>query len=116
MPRLKKPLGIYKPTANHYIRGRIRQIFLTSRERAYAMKRDDYTCQKCFKRMSKKKGHEVYMDVHHLDEIGKAWEEIFEIMKSKILCHPDKLQCLCRECHKGETNKIKIEGSDSNSF
>jgi len=116
MGRVKKPLGEFRKTSNSYIMGRIRQIFLTSRERAYATKRDDYTCQKCFKRMSKRKGHEVYLDVHHVEPIGDAWKEIFKIMREKILVHPDKLQCLCRECHKNETNKIEISGSDSKTF
>jgi predicted HNH restriction endonuclease len=113
MSRQIKPLGVFKPTPRFLVYGRLRQIFLRSNERAYAIKRDSYTCQTCGKKQSKAKGREVKIHVHHIKEINDAWKEIEKIIYDKILVHPDGLKALCSDCHKGIK---KIKSDNENSF
>ena len=79
----------------------LRQIFLRSRERATAISRDKYTCQKCFRKQSKKKGQEFKVQVHHKKGID-VWSEIMELIYKSLLCDPEELETLCKECHDGE--------------
>lgn len=76
----------------------LRQIFLRSAERAEALKRDKYTCCDCGIKASKKKGHEVKVQVHHKEGID-VWDEIIELIYEQLLCDPDKLETLCVDCH-----------------
>ena len=80
----------------------LRQMFLRSKERNSAMKRDEYSCQKCKKKQSKKQGHEVRVIVHHLKGIG-IWDELIDLIYEHLLCDPDELQTLCEDCHDDET-------------
>ncbi len=75
----------------------LRRLWLRSRERAYAIKRDNYTCQKCGRKQSRAKGREVYVEVHHLD--GVQWEELIQLVRDRLLVSPDRLQTLCSDCH-----------------
>ena len=100
---------------NSYIttRGKIvsalRSLWLRSRERSAALKRDKYTCQICGKKQSRKKGHECSVVVHHCaQEID--WEPIIEAVRAQLLINPDGLQTLCKECHGGCHGK-KVSGS-----
>ena len=52
-------------TPNSKIKASLRQLFLRSRERAAAIKRDGYTCQVCGAKQSRAQGREVYVEVHH---------------------------------------------------
>jgi hypothetical protein len=88
-------------TPRSKVRSAIRQLFLRSRERAAAMKREKYTCEKCGVKQSKAKGKEVAVECHHLQGIGN-WEKVIDLVFEEILCHPDKLQILCKACHKEE--------------
>jgi hypothetical protein len=90
---IKKP---YTPRSR--IVQAIRQLWLRSRERAKALKEQNYTCQKCFKKQSKKKGFEQKVEVHHKEGIGN-WDKVIEIIRQEILCSSDKLEVLCPECH-----------------
>ena len=85
-------------TTRATIKGRLRQMWLRSNERSTALKRDGYTCQDCGIKQSKKKGHEVKVQVHHKEGID-IWDDIIEMILNKILCDPDKLQTLCLECN-----------------
>ena len=76
-------------------------LFLRSRERAAAIKREGNTCEKCKRKGSKAKGREVHIQCHHRDGIGN-WEAVIDLIFAELLCHPDRLEVLCRECHKGE--------------
>ena len=38
------------------------------------------------------------MEVHHLDGIAN-WEAVIDAVYEHILCHPDKLETVCKECH-----------------
>ena len=88
-------------TPRGMIRSSLRRLFLRSRERATAIKRDCYTCQKCGIKASKKRGLEQKVEVHHKDGIGN-WEEVIDSVQKEILCSPEHLETLCKECHKKE--------------
>lgn len=81
----------------HIVRG-LRQIWLRSRERAEALKRDKYTCQKCLKKQTMKKGFEFKVQVHHKQGVCN-WDEIIEVIRKNLLCSPEHLETLCKECH-----------------
>lgn len=85
-------------TPNSAIRAALRRLFLRSRERAAALKRDKYTCQGCGLKQSRAKGKEVYVEVHHKDGVLN-WEAIFEFVRRFLLCNPNMLETLCEECH-----------------
>ena len=85
-------------TPNSRIRSVLRQLFLRSRERAAAIKRDKYTCRKCGLKQSRAKGREAYVEVHHRDGVMN-WEALFQAVRQFLLCHPDLLETLCEECH-----------------
>lgn len=75
----------------------LRQLWLRSRERATALKRDKYTCQGCHRKQSVAKGKEFKVQVHHKE--GIDWTGVVDIIIERILVHPDKLETLCKECH-----------------
>lgn len=89
-------------TPRSRVKGMLRQIFLKSRERATALKRDDYSCCKCGIKQSKSKDAPVKVQVHHIKGI-KVWDEIIDRIYAEVLCSPEHLQTLCVECHKKET-------------
>lgn len=86
------------PTPRSRIKGMLRQIFLRSKERAAALKRDGYACQECGVKQSKKKGFEQKVQVHHKRGID-VWDAIIEMIYEELLCHPDFLETLCPDCH-----------------
>ncbi len=93
-------MGKRKPnTPRSAVRSALRRLWLRSRERQSALKRDGYRCQKCGLKQSKAKGREVYIEVHHADGV-EFWEEIIDLIYRSLLCHPDRLETLCSECHK----------------
>ena len=88
-------------TPRSRVKGMLRQIFLRSKERQAALKRDNYTCQKCSRKQTQKKGHEFKVQVHHKNGID-VWDEIIELIYKELLCDPDKLKTLCKDCHDEE--------------
>jgi hypothetical protein len=88
-------------TPNSRIRTALRQLFMRSRERYQALKRDQYSCQKCGVKQSKAKGKEVRVEVHHKEGCCN-WEELFKAVRAFLLCHPDQLEVLCKKCHDKE--------------
>lgn len=92
-------------TPRSKIKAAIRQLWLRSRERAAALKREGYCCQHCDVKQSKAKGKEQKIEVHHLDGID-IWADVVDLIAEKILCHPDSLMVLCPECHKKEHGKL----------
>ena len=88
-------------TPNSRIRAALRKLFLRSRERAAALKRDKYTCHKCGKKQSRAKGREVYVEVHHKEGILN-WDLLFEAVRKYLLCNPELLETLCVDCHEKE--------------
>lgn len=95
-------------TPRSRIKSALRQLWLRSRERAAALKRDQYCCQKCGVKQSRAKGKEVYVEVHHLEGIN--WDNVCDLIRSVILHNPIRLQTLCRECHLKTTQR---ENDDS---
>ena len=81
----------------------LRQLWLRSRERAAALKRDNYTCQVCHKKQTMAKGKEFKVQVHHIH--GIDWNGVVDIIKERILQQPDNLVTMCKECHDKEHKK-----------
>jgi predicted HNH restriction endonuclease len=88
-------------TPNSKIKAALRQLFLRSRERAAALKRDGYTCQKCGCKQSRARGREQKVEVHH--KVGVMnWDALYRAVREYLLCNPEFLETLCPECHKKE--------------
>lgn len=88
-------------TSDAFLYSRLRMIWLMSRERAAAMKREGYCCERCKRKQSKKKGFEVKINVHHKNRITN-WKKIYEVLRKEMLINPSELEVLCRECHMKE--------------
>lgn len=88
-------------TPNSQIRAALRRLFLRSRERASALKRDKYTCQRCHVKQSRRKGAEAFVEVHHKEGVLN-WEALFAAVREYLLCNPDQLEVLCPGCHAAE--------------
>jgi len=87
---------LYTPRSK--VRASLRQLWLRSRERAFALKRGGYVCQVCGIKQSKAKGKEVSVVVHHRE--GIDWENLIDLVYERLLVNPDKLETLCTNCHK----------------
>ena len=84
-------------TPNSRIRSALRQLYLRSRERQAALKRDKYTCS-CGRKQSRAKGKECKVQVHHID--GEVdWDSIILFVRKTLLVPPELLETLCEECH-----------------
>jgi len=79
-------------------------VWLRSRERAAALKREQYTCERCGKKQSRAKGKEVYVEVHHRNRID--WEGVVSLVIERMLPDPKELEVLCKHCH-GEEHETK---------
>jgi len=100
-----------KPTTpRSQVRSALRRLWLRSRERQAALKRDQYTCRKCSSKQSRAQGREVYVEVHHLDGISN-WEEVIDKIFEQILVSPDRLETLCIPCHKKESPSNELPQS-----
>jgi 5-methylcytosine-specific restriction endonuclease McrA len=86
----------HTPTSR--IKNDLRRLWLRSRERAAAVKREHNTCQRCGAKGSVAKGREVSIEVHHLDGIN--WDGLIREIRLRLLVNPDNLEVLCKECHK----------------
>ena len=91
-------------TPNSQIRSALRKLFLRSRERAAALKRDEYTCQCCGAKQSRAKGKEVFVEVDHIDGVCN-WQALFDAVREHLLCEPDKMRVLCRDCHRDKNRQ-----------
>ena len=89
-------------TPRSRIKSDLHNLFLRSRERAAALRRDHYTCRRCGKKQSRAKGKEAYVEVHHIN--GILWSEIIQFIYDQLLVNPALLHTLCRECHRSEHN------------
>lgn len=88
-----------KPTTpRSKVRSAIRQLWLRSRERSSALKRDGYACQECGAKQSKARGRDVKVQVHHLN--GIDWEKCIDYIFRHVLVDPKELETVCEECHK----------------
>jgi predicted HNH restriction endonuclease len=85
-------------TPRSRVRAALRQLWLRSRERAAALKAESYTCEMCNVKQSKARGNRVDIEVHHLD--GVQWDYLIDEVYRVLLVNPDRLQVLCKDCHK----------------
>lgn len=92
---MKKP---YTPLSQ--IRSALRQVFLRSRERAQALKNSEYCCERCGVKQSRKKGAEVYVEVHHKD--GIDWDGLLKLVRERLLPPAEGMEVLCKNCHREE--------------
>jgi 5-methylcytosine-specific restriction endonuclease McrA len=90
-------------TPRSKIKQSLRQLWLRSRERASALKRDNYTCTKCHRKQSKAKGKEFAVCVHHLNLID--WDDLINLVHTRLLQDSSKLVTLCKACHDKEHSK-----------
>jgi len=86
-------------TPNSQIVSALRQLWLRSRERSTAVKRDLNTCQCCNAKGSVAKGREVKTEVHHLQEGDINWSRIIRVIRAELLCGTAGLMTLCKPCH-----------------
>ena len=84
-------------TPKSRVRSNLRQLFLRSRERALCLKKSGYRCKGCGIKQSKAIGREVKVEVHHKNRI--VWEQMLRMVYETLLCEPDEMECLCKECH-----------------
>lgn len=84
-------------------RSALRQLWLRSRERAAAIKRENNTCERCGKKGSVAKGREVKINVHHKD--GIDWDGVIDIIFERILQDSEKFEVVCKCCHDKEHKK-----------
>lgn len=89
-------------TSDGRIKSALRMLWLRSKERSNCMKANNYECAKCGVHQSVAKGQEVKIEVHHKEGICN-WDEIYEVIRKHLLTSTDKLECLCKDCHKKET-------------
>ncbi len=89
-------------TPRGHIRQALRRLWLRSRERAGALKRDGYACQACGKKQSKAKGHVQLVEVHHLHPGDIEWERMIKYIYRNLLVPPEELVTLCPGCHAQE--------------
>jgi len=87
-------------TPRSRVRSALRQLWLRSRERAAALKREGYCCEGCGRKQSRAKGREFKIEVHHLD--GIEWERVIDYVYRHILCEPSRLEVMCLDCHAKE--------------
>ena len=72
-------------------------VWLRSRERTAALKREGYTSERCNAKQSKAKGREVKVVVHHRNGIN--WKGLAELIRERLLPHPSELEVLCKKCN-----------------
>jgi 5-methylcytosine-specific restriction endonuclease McrA len=102
-PKRKRRKTLPITTPRSIIRHALRLLWMRSRERLAALKRDGYTCQECHRKQSKAKGKEFAVEVHHLRaEEDIDWDGLIEYLQRHLLCEPSKLVTLCPECHAKE--------------
>jgi predicted HNH restriction endonuclease len=85
-------------TPSSQIRTALRRLWLRSRERSAALRREGYRCQGCGLKQSRAKGREVVIEVHHIAG-SICWAEIEAAIRMWLLVSHEDLRCLCPECH-----------------
>ena len=103
-PSRRKPV-----TPNSQIKAALHRLWLRSRERQAALRRDGYTCQDCGRKQSKAKGKEFSVEVDHL--AGQInWPQIIEYIRRHLLVDPSELETVCHADHKLRTEQRRVIG------
>jgi len=84
----------------------LRMLWLHSRERRAALKRDFYTCCDCHKKQSTAKGKEFKVTVDHLDK-NIPWDLLVDVVRRHLLVDHARLETVCPEDHKTRTELRK---------
>lgn len=109
---VKKKTKKLPTTPRSRVRQSLRKLWLTSRERAKALKNAKYTCSRCGVKQSKAKGKEQKVEVHHkAGKIGN-WEAVIDMIFAELLCDPELLEVVCPECHDiehGKDRPVEVE-------
>lgn len=87
-------------TPRSRVKAALRQVWLRSRERAAALKREGYCCERCGAKGSKAKGRVVNLEVHHRQGIN--WDGVVDLVMERLLPDPAELEVLCTDCHDKE--------------
>ena len=90
-------------TPRSWVRSALRAVFLRSRERAAALKREKNCCEACGVKASVAKGREVKVEVHHRQGILN-WNEIIDLVYKQLLCDPSGSEVLCKACNEKPHN------------
>jgi 5-methylcytosine-specific restriction endonuclease McrA len=90
-------------TPRSKVKSTLRQLSLRCRERADAMKREHYTCERCGIKQSKAKGKEVSVEAHHRHGLIE-WEKLIDEVYRVLLVPSSQWEILCKDCHSQETN------------
>jgi predicted HNH restriction endonuclease len=85
-------------TPKSRVKNALRQVWLRSRERAAAIKREGACCEHCGVKQSVAKGREVKLEVHHKHGVLN-WDAVLDAVYKYLLCDPKDLQVLCKKCH-----------------
>lgn len=88
-------------TPRTFVRSVLRgKLWLRSRERAAALKREGYCCERCGRKQSQAVGRELAVEVHHRD--GIDWDGVIDLVIERVLVDPSRLEVLCKGCHEKE--------------
>lgn len=82
----------------------LRRMFWYSKERAAALKRDQYICKIC----SAKKIDGVKLNVHHVRNVD--FDKIVKLIRKELLCDHVNLITMCNSCHYKLHAKEKFRG------
>lgn len=88
-------------TPRSQIKNALRQVWLRSRERATALKAAKHSCESCGAKgrpKATRNGPACLLEVHHRDGIPN-WDALVDLVYRRLLCHPDRLEVLCKPCH-----------------
>jgi 5-methylcytosine-specific restriction endonuclease McrA len=77
-------------------------LWLKSRERSAALKRDNYQCSDCHIKQSKKKGYHVHMEVDHLRGTVDM-DKLIDLVFKHLLVPMSDLETVCNLCHRKRT-------------
>ena len=84
-------------TPRSQVRSALRNLWMRSRERAAALKRESYTCETCKRKKTTAKGREFDVLVHHRN--GIDWDGLIDLVIERMLPDPSELEVVCPECH-----------------
>jgi 5-methylcytosine-specific restriction endonuclease McrA len=102
---MKKKRKLKPISPRSWIKGKVQQIFLYSREHGQALKLTENHCDVCGVKKSQAKGRVVKLEVHHI--VPARMNKIIDLIQEELL-RQENLQPLCKPCHnKRHPDRIK---------